>query len=91
MTWYKTAKLEVKILGYSVDDHRLSISINGKNYKYKLSYPYLVEDVVGDLRKAKGTRLAKFVRWLDQFRIKDDVKISGFIKEKIRQSENICL
>jgi len=76
MNWYKTAKLEVKILGYSVEYNNLSISINGKQYNYQLPYPYLVEDVAGDIRRAKGTKLSKYIRWLDRFIIKDEVKIA---------------
>jgi len=73
MTWYKTAKLEVEILGYSVDDHKLSISINGQQYNYQLPYPYTVDSVVQDIRRAKGAKLSNYIKWLDRFIVKNEL------------------
>jgi len=67
MNWYKKAKLEVKILGYSVEYNKLSISINGEQYNYQLTYPHQVQDMVYDLSRMKGTKLSKYIRWLDRF------------------------
>ncbi len=61
----KQASLDVSVL--SANSYgELQISINGKVYNYRL--PYSAEETGQDIQRAKGTKLSKWIKWLDQYR-----------------------
>lgn len=71
MNWFKKiSSLDVTILNYnSYGD--LELIINGRTYRYNIIYPHDAQEIATEIKRSKGSKLSKLIRWLDQYRIQE--------------------
>ncbi len=72
MNWYKTAQLNVSVLGADAYGE-LTLEVNGEVRKYQLPYTAVgcYSDIATMIKKKQIKKLNKYLEWLEQYQLEE--------------------